>query len=235
LVFYNNKINVKKIIFLQEEDEYDYLEEPDEIDPDAEANKVKFRISVIITTAFVSVLWFVKIFEHYTKTDLSFLGVYPMKAAGLVGILTAPLIHGDFSHLASNSITLFVLMIFLFYAYINSSLRVFIIIYFLPNAIVWFLARPAYHIGASGVVYGILAFLFFVGLVRRDTRSVGLSLLVTFLYGGLVWGILPYDPAVSYEAHISGAAVGILCAILFRNADPKPPKYEWEEEETINS
>lgn len=205
-----------------------------EIDPEAEANKVKFRISVIISFVFVALLWAVKGFEVFTKKDLSILGVYPMKAKGLIGILTAPLVHADFTHLMSNSITLFVVMIFLFYAYINSSVRVFLIIYFLPNLLVWFLGRPAYHIGASGVIYGILAFLFFVGLVRRDPRSIGLSLLVTFMYGGLVWGILPYDPAISFEAHISGAAVGILCAVIFRNSDPKPPKYDWEDDDEDN-
>ncbi|MCE1164228.1 MAG: rhomboid family intramembrane serine protease [Bacteroidetes bacterium] len=216
---------------MYDEEEDIFGGEKEEIDPETEANKVKFRISLIISSVFLCVLWAVKIFETYTKKDLSFLGVYPKEVKGLIGILTAPLVHADFSHLTSNSITLFVVMIFLFYAYINSSLKVFAIIYFLPNVFVWFLGRPAYHIGASGIIYGILAFLFFVGLLRRDPRSIGLSLLVTFMYGGLVWGILPYDPAISFEAHISGAAVGILCAVLFRNSDPKPPKYEWEEEE----
>lgn len=216
---------------MYDEDEEIYEDETGETDPEAEANKVKFRISLIISFAFIGILWAVKLFEIFTMKDLSFLGVYPMKAKGLIGILTAPLIHADLTHLMSNSVTLIVVMIFLFYAYINSSVRVFMIIYFLPNVFVWFLGRPAYHIGASGIIYGLLAFLFFVGIVRRDPRSIGLSLLITFMYGGLVWGILPYDPAISFEAHISGAAVGILCAVLFRNSDPKPPKYDWEEEE----
>ncbi len=73
--------------------------------------------------------------------------------------------------------------------------------------------------------------MFFVGLFRRDTKSIGLSLLVTFLYGGLVWGILPTDPKISFEAHLSGAIIGIIASVVFRKTDPLPEKYEWEFED----
>ncbi|MEI7483338.1 MAG: rhomboid family intramembrane serine protease [Ignavibacteriota bacterium] len=193
--------------------------------------KPKFRISLFISLSFIVLLWLIKIFEEYTHTDLATLGVYPRRLSGLVGIFTAPMVHADFSHLASNSITLFVLMIFLFYAYTNSSFKVFFSVYFLSNVLVWIFARDAYHIGASGIIYGLVTFLFFVGVFRKDSKSVGLSLLVTFMYGGLVWGVLPTDPAISYEAHLAGAVVGILAAVAFRNSDPLPEKYEWEDEE----
>jgi membrane associated rhomboid family serine protease len=196
-----------------------------------EKEKPKFRISLFISLSFVVLLWLVKIFEEYTRTDLGKLGVYPRKLSGLVGILTAPLVHADFSHLASNSITLLVLMIFLFYAYTNSSFKVFFSVYFLSNVLVWIFARDAYHIGASGIIYGLVTFMFFVGVFRKDSKSIGLSLLVTFMYGGLVWGVLPTDPAISYEAHLAGAVVGILAAVVFRKSDPLPEKYEWEDEE----
>jgi len=196
-----------------------------------EKEKPKFRISLFISLSFVVLLWMVKIFEEYTRTDLVSLGVSPRKLSGLVGIITAPLVHADFSHLASNSITLLVLMIFLFYAYTNSSFKVFFSVYFLSNVLVWIFARDAYHIGASGIIYGLVTFMFFVGVFRKDSKSVGLSLLVTFMYGGLVWGVLPTDPAISYEAHLAGAVVGILAAVVFRKSDPLPEKYEWEDEE----
>ena len=151
---------------------------------------------------------------------------------GLIGIVTAPLIHSDFSHLASNTFTLIVLMMFLFYAYTNSSFRVFFTVYIFSNVLVWIFGREAYHIGASGVVYGLVTFLFFVGLFRSDSKSIGLSLVVTFMYGGLVWGVLPTDPKISFEAHLSGAVVGLLAALIFRNRDPLPEKYKWEDEET---
>jgi len=197
-----------------------------------ELGKPKFRISLFISLSFVILLWLIKIFEVYTSIDLVTLGVYPRKLSGLIGILTAPLIHSDFSHLASNSITLLVLMIFLLYAYTNSSFKVFFSVYIFSNVLVWIFAREAYHIGASGIIYGLVTFMFFVGLFRHDPKSIGLSLLVTFLYGGLVWGILPTDPSISFEAHLSGAIVGIVAAVLFRNSDPMPEKYEWEDEDT---
>lgn len=190
--------------------------------------KPKFRISLLLSLSFILFLWLVKIFESFTNIELSTLGVFPRKLSGLVGIITAPLIHSDFSHLASNSITLFVLMIFLFYAYTNSSFKVFFTIYIFSNVLVWLFGREAYHIGASGIIYGLVTFMFFVGLFRRDTKSIGLSLLVTFLYGGLVWGILPTDPKISFEAHLSGAIIGIIASVLFRKTDPLPEKYEWE-------
>ncbi len=199
---------------------------------DEELAKPKFRISLIISLAFVGLLWIIKIFEEYTHTDLSRFGIYPRMTGGLIGIITSPLIHADFSHLVSNSITLLVLMIFLFYAYTNSSFKVFFSVYIISNMFVWLFARNAYHIGASGIIYGLVAFMFFVGIFRKDSRSIGLSLLVTFLYGGLVWGVLPTDPDISFESHLSGAVVGILAAVVFRNSDPMPEKYEWEEEET---
>jgi len=193
--------------------------------------KTKFRVTLFISLSFIILLWLVRLFEEYTHIDLSVYGVYPGETYGLKGIIFAPLIHADFSHLISNSITLFVLMLFLFYAYTNSSYKVFLISYFATNALVWFFGRPSYHIGASGLVYGILAFLFFVGLFRRDPKSIGLSLLVTFLYGGLVWGIFPSDPKISFESHFAGAIIGIICAVLFRNTDPLPEKYDWDIEE----
>ena len=197
-----------------------------------ERAKPKFRISLFITLSFISLLWIIKLFETFTKTDLSFLGVLPREVRGLIGIITAPLIHSDFSHLASNTFTLIVLMMFLFYAYTNSSFRVFFTVYIFSNVLVWIFGREAYHIGASGIVYGLVTFLFFVGLFRHDSKSIGLSLVVTFMYGGLVWGILPTDPKISFEAHLSGAVIGLLAALIFRNSDPLPEKYKWEEEET---
>lgn len=93
---------------------------------------------------------------------------------------------------------------------------------------VWLAARPSYHIGASGLVYGLLSFLFFSGVIRRDKRSATLALLFAFLYGGMAWGVLPIDREISFESHLSGAIIGIICAVFFRKSDPAP-KYDWEE------
>ena len=207
------------------------IEESEVTGAEKDKGKPKFIITLVISLSFIILLWLVKLFEEYTSIDLAVYGVYPNEVYGLKGIIFSPLIHGDFSHLFSNSITLFVLMLFLFYAYTNSSFKVFLISYFATNTLVWFFGRPSYHIGASGLVYGILAFLFFVGLFRRDPKSIGLSLLVTFLYGGLVWGIFPSDPKISFESHFAGAIIGIICAVIFRKSDPLPEKYDWDTEE----
>jgi len=194
-------------------------------------DKVKILTSFLIAGIFIVVLYIIRIFEEYTKIDLGEFGVEPRVTKGLVGILFAPLIHADMTHLFSNSVSLFVLTFGIFYFYRNASLKVFSIIYLGSNLIVWLTARHAYHIGASGLVYGFASFLFFIGAIRRDRGSMALSLLMVFLYGSLVWGLLPVDQTISFESHIAGALLGLVCAIIFRNSEPKPV-YEWEEEET---
>lgn len=185
-------------------------------------DKAKIRIGIIIASAFLCLVWLVKLFEVYTGIDLSEYGILPHQTKGLRGILLSPLIHSDFSHLISNSTSLFVLTFSLFALYTRSALWIFPIIYIVHGLAVWLFAREAYHIGASGLVYGFASCLFFMGVFRKDSRSIALSLLVVFLYGSLVWGILPTDPNISFEAHLSGAVVGFVCAVIFRKFDPLP-------------
>lgn len=192
--------------------------------------KVKIRIALFIAGTFTACLWLVKVFEILSKTDLYFLGIYPRTVHGLFKIFTSPLIHSDFSHLISNTSAIFVLTFFLFYMYLRTAIRVFLIIYIVHGFITWFIGRSAYHIGSSGLIYGLAVYLFFMGTFRRDTASIAVSLLVTFLYGSIAWGILPVDPHISFEAHLSGAVVGLICAIIFRRFEPPPETYEWERE-----
>jgi len=194
-------------------------------------DKAKVRIGLIIASGMLVLIWLVKLFEVYTEIDLSEYGVFPHQLKGLRGILFSPLIHSDFSHLISNSTSLFILTFSLFALYTRSSLWVFPIIYIFHGLAVWLFAREAYHIGASGLVYGFASYLFFMGVFRKDSRSIALSLLVVFLYGGLVWGVLPTDPNVSFEAHLSGAVIGLVCSIIFRKYDPVPLNEEEDEEE----
>ena len=160
---------------------------------------------------------------------MSAFGIFPGKVTGLKGILFSPLIHSGYSHLISNSVTLFFLLFGMLYFYRSSAIKVFLIIYLADGILVWIFARPSFHIGASGILYGLAAFLFFSGVFRKDKRSISLSLLIVFLYGGMVWGVLPTDPQVSFESHLFGAVAGIICAFIFRKNDP-PDKYEWEED-----
>ena len=127
----------------------------------------------------------------------------------------------------------FILSVALFYFYSEIALKVFLWTYFLTGILVWFGGREAYHIGASGLVYGLASFLFFSGIIRRYYRLVALSLLVVFLYGQLVWGIFPgvYKKNVSWESHMLGFFSGIVLAIRFRKEGPQMPVYEWLDEE----
>lgn len=195
-------------------------------------DKARIKIGLFIASGFLLLIWLVKLFEVYTGIDLAEFGVFPRQAKGLRGILFSPFIHSDFTHLISNSTSLFILTFSLFALYTRSSLWVFPIVYIFHGLAVWLFARPAYHIGASGLVYGFASYLFFIGVFRKDSRSIALSLLVVFLYGGLVWGVLPTDPSVSFEAHLAGGVIGLLCSIIFRKYDPIPVKpYEEEYDE----
>ena len=192
--------------------------------------KRKLFYSVAYPVFFVIILWLVKIIEIVFYFNFTSFGIYPRKISGLVGIFTAPLVHFDFNHLISNSLPLLLLGLGISYSYPTLSKKLFAVIYLLHGLLVWIIARPAYHIGASGLVYGFVAFLFFSGIIRRDNRSIALALIVTFLYGGLTWGVLPIKPEISWESHLFGSIVGIVCAFIFRKADPAK-KYDWEDEE----
>jgi membrane associated rhomboid family serine protease len=97
---------------------------------------------------------------------------------------------------------------------------------------VWVFGRESYHIGASGLTFGMMFFVFAIGVVRWDRRAIALSLIVFFLYGGMVWGVFPGDPEISYESHLFGALLGVALAVLLRKLDPEraPKRYSWEDE-----
>lgn len=192
----------------------------------------KLLLSMIIPGIFIFFMWLVKIIEVLFDIDLSRFGIYPLNAKGLSGIFLSPFIHADFTHLFNNSIPLFFLSIALFYFYSEVALKVFIWTYFLTGLLVWFAGREAWHIGASGLVYGLASFLFFSGIIRRYFRLIALSLLIVFLYGSMVWGLFPgVYKNVSWESHMLGFFSGVLLAVCFRNQGPQKPVYEWMEEE----
>jgi len=196
----------------------------------------KFFLSIIIPGIFIFLMWLVKIVEVLFETDFSGFGIYPLTLRGLPGVIFSPFIHKDFNHLFNNSLPLFFLSIALFYFYSEVALKVFLWTYFLTGILVWFGGREAWHIGASGLVYGLASFLFFSGIIRRYYRLVALSLLVVFLYGQMVWGIFPgVYKNVSWESHMLGFFSGILLAIVFRKEGPQQPVYDWMDETETGS
>ncbi len=193
--------------------------------------KKKFYHSLIFPSFFIFLIWFIKLTEIGLDTSFVKFGVFPQKMAGLAGILTSPLIHADFKHLADNTVPVFLLSFAIFYFYREIAYKIFFIIYFVSGLLVWFAGREAYHIGASGLVYGFASFLFFSGVLRKNMNLLAISLLVIFLYGSLVWGILPYDYKVSWESHLMGGLTGIVLSVYYRKQGPERKKYSWEEEE----
>jgi membrane associated rhomboid family serine protease len=195
------------------------------------SNKPKLNISRLLTPLlFPVVIWLVHLLSLLFNENLSKLGLLPRNLIGLLGIFTSPLIHADFSHLISNTIPLIVLGYIIFYFYPKVSYLLFIFIYFFTGLLVWIFARQVFHIGASGVVYGLVSFLFFSGIFRKDNTSISLALVITFLYGGLVWGMIPGWERISWESHLLGAITGLIAAYLFRKIDPPKKKYDWEDE-----
>jgi membrane associated rhomboid family serine protease len=199
-----------------------------------ETERKKFLRSLVFPSLFLIFLWLIRIFESLFSIDLGFLGIYPLKASGLIGIVTAPLVHASFAHLAANSIPLFVLSVGIFYFYREIAYWIFFLIYFMTGLWTWFFAREAYHLGASGLIYGFASFLFFSGLIRKDVRLSIVSFIVVFLYGGMVWGIFPNfmpEKNISWESHLMGMLAGLVLALYFRKYGPQRKKYDWEEDE----
>ncbi len=185
-------------------------------------------LSFIPGLVLVVALWVVKLIEVNSGFYFTELGVFPRTLSGLKGVITSPFVHGDYKHLISNSLPLLVLAGGLFYFYKSLAYRVFVGVYLLGGFWLWLGGREAYHIGASGLVYGLTSFLFFSGVFRRDLRLMALSLLVVFLYGGMIWGIFPLLIGVSWEAHLFGALAGLLYAYVYRLEGPQRKIYEWE-------
>ena len=195
--------------------------------------------SLIIPGLFVIVMWLVKICEVVFNTDLAVYGLAPLQWKGLAGIITAPFLHADFSHLSANSLPFLFLLAMLFYFYRQIAWRTFISIWLLTGLWIWVFAREdSVHIGASGIVYGLAAFLFFSGILRRDTKLMAITLLIAFLYGGLVWGIFPqlfpHQP-ISWESHLMGLLSGTILAFYYRKSGPQRKVYEWENEDNDDS
>ena len=193
----------------------------------------RLKRALLVVLVFVLLLWLIKIIANILGFGLWQFGVIPGSTHGLIGLFTAPLVHGSFEHLISNTPAIMILGTALVYGYPRSWWIVIPVIWVGTGLGVWLTARPVYHFGASGLTYGFMFFIFVIGILRRDRLAIVLSLLVFFLYGTMIWGVFPHQPGISYETHLWGAGIGVMCALLLRKRDPAPiPKrYEWEDEE----
>lgn len=174
-----------------------------------------------------------KTIEIKTGSHWGSFGVYPKTINGLKGIIFSPFIHGSTIHLFNNIVPLFFLLSAMIHFYDKLAYIIYVCIHIGCGIILWFIGREVFHIGASGVVYGLASFMFFSGILRRNTQLLAFSLLITFLYGSMVWGIFPetVKKGVSWEAHLSGAIIGLILAIILLKKGPQKKKYEWEDED----
>ncbi len=171
--------------------------------------------SSVIPFRLVFLMWAVFYLEYVLGWPVSQYGIIPRTFQGLIGIFTAPLIHGNVLHLVSNTIPMLFLGAILFFIYPKIGGQVFFRAYFWTNILVWIFAFPGNHIGASGVIYALAFFLIFFGFFRRDFISLFISIIVILVYGGVFFGIFPGDPTISFESHLAGALVGIVSAFTF--------------------
>lgn len=196
------------------------------------ATQARLLSSIRFPLLFLLLIWSLHLIQVVTSFDFGFLGILPQRAEGLKGVLFAPLVHGDFAHLISNSVPLFVLTAIIMFFYRKVAISTFVMIYILTGLAVWAFARGSvFHIGASGVVYGLVSFVFWTGIFRRSLKAIVLALIVTFLYSGMFFGILPNQEGISWESHLLGAVVGIFAAYFFKDRieeDENPPTYSWE-------
>ena len=204
---------------------------PDPSYTSSERARANFRLATKISLGFVALILLIGLSNWGLDLELERFGIRPRQLAGLPGILLAPLLHAGFSHLLANSLPLLVLGTVMLHLYPNSAVKVIPAVYLGPGIAVWLFARASVHLGASGLVYGLVTYIFVAGLIRRDKRAIAASLLVCFMYGALAWGVLPIQPGVSWETHLAAALIGLALAVALRRLDSPPRKhYDWEDE-----
>ncbi|MDF1518459.1 MAG: rhomboid family intramembrane serine protease [Lutibacter sp.] len=180
---------------------------------------------IIIPVIAVFSIWLLYFLEIKFGNNFNRYGIYPQTLTGLRGIVFSPFLHSSFEHLFSNSIPLLVMLASLYYFYEGIATKVLLWGIFLTGLLTWSFARPSYHIGASGVVYFLVSFIFFSGVFRKYYRLAAVSLIVVFLYGSTVWYIFPIKEEISWEGHSSGFLVGFIFAFIFKKTGPQAEKF----------
>lgn len=189
-------------------------------------------LAAIIPLFLLFILYILKFLETGMDWDFTKLGVYPMEKRGVFGIFAHPLVHSSFKHLLP--IRFLFLLVLVFVLFLSGYCALYLFTIWIGCGVFTFLiGKPGWHIGASGIIYGLAFFLFFSGLLRKHVPLIAISLLITFLYGGLVWNMFPQfaKETTSWEGHLSGAITGTLCSIAFMKYGPQRPEPFADEED----
>jgi membrane associated rhomboid family serine protease len=194
-------------------------------------NHFKFSTAVVgLPVFFVLFLWIVYWVQIRFDFDFYQHGIYPRDLSGLQGVLFSPFIHENLDHLYNNSIPLLVLLAALQFFYPKYSFAVIGFGILFSGLITWVIGRENYHIGASGLIYVLVSFIFFKGIQTRYYRLVALSLSVILLYGGMIWYVFPdVDKTISWEGHLAGFITGFTMSLFYKTPEyAKPIVYDWQ-------
>jgi membrane associated rhomboid family serine protease len=200
---------------------------------DPEAERERIRRALVLPLIAAGILVAIQLLQDLVSGNFLRLGILPRDPVGVLGIVTSPLIHGSWGHLMANVPALWVLGALSLYGFPKATRIALPLIWVMGGLGVWLFAREAVHIGASGLTHGLMFFAVVIGIRRRDALSIALALIVLFLYGSMIWGVIPSSPGISFEAHLSGAVTGALCGWFLYRHDPFPVyrRYDWEDEE----
>lgn len=193
--------------------------------------KKKFINAIFYPALFVVILSIIHFVQYAFDFNFYQFGIYPKETKGLVGIITSIFIHGNFNHLFNNAIPLLILGSALFYFYKPVAVKIVVWIVLMGGFWTWVMARESYHIGASGLIYGLFSFLLVSGFIRLNKQLIALSFFVVIVYGSMVWGIFPIKLEISYEAHFWGFVSGIILAIFYRKEGLQKEVHVWVEDE----
>ncbi|MFN0031240.1 MAG: rhomboid family intramembrane serine protease [Flavobacteriales bacterium] len=193
-------------------------------------DKQKIFDAILVSIFFMFICWIVFAFEHLLSYNLSSHGLRPRTVEGLAGIFSMHFLHGDFKHISHNTLGFLVLNTFLFYFYRDIAWKVFFYIFLFGPIMLWLVGRSSNHIGASLLIYGLFAFITVSGFIRKNPPLLRAAFVIIIYYGSLVWYLLPIEPRISFEGHISGFIAGLVCAIAFRKQGPQRKLYQYETE-----
>lgn len=194
--------------------------------------KKRFFGSLFVPACFVVLMWIVKLMELCFGIDLGQYGLTPHSWKGLMGVFTMSFLHASWEHLFTNSVPILVLGTALFYCYRSIAPKVFALSFFISGLLTWCIATQGVHVGASALVYALNLFLITSGFIRRDAKLIAISLIMVFLYGSFIWGMIPVfakPQHISWEGHLAGFIAGVFLAFVYRHEGPQKEEFHWDD------